>query len=300
MLNFRKYGLKIFACALVAVMALICAPRLGSFKRVDAYSRETVSISNGAFINTNSSEFPKTPSNWSVVTGSYENKSIKAGVISTNVDDFVDNSEEYGLSVNPHTRLSNDDESILMINAGDVTARYGYKSESFSFDANGYYVISVDMRTYESSVGSIYLNVDGEVKSSFVAKTTSGNWGWFRFFVETDELSTSSLTVEVWLGGKSDVLSNGVVFFDNISASKYTEADFYYEKENVVFDDSSSKYVDLSTSNEVTSTKIVNADFEAFGEVKFNDEVYMLVRQDNSNDILLVDGKGKIFNKIGL
>jgi hypothetical protein len=42
-----------------------------------------------------------------------------------------------------------------------------------------------------------------------------------------------------------------------------------------------------------------NADFEAFGEVKFNGEVYMLVRQDNSNDILLVDGKGKIFNKVG-
>lgn len=263
MLNFRKYGFKIFACALVAVMALICAPRLGSFKSISAYSGDNVAISNGSFVNTNSSDFPKTPSNWSVVSGSYENTSIKAGVISTNVDDFVNNSEDYGLSVNPHTRLSNDDESILMINAGSKTVRYGYKSESFPFEQNSFYVISINMRTFDSSVGSIYLNVGNEVKSSFVAKNTSGNWGWFRFFVETNELNSASMSIEVWLGGKSDVLSNGVVFFDNISASRYTETDFYYEKENVVYDDSSSKYVDLTGDQDVTSSKITNADFEA-------------------------------------
>lgn len=263
MLNFRKYGFKIFACALVAVMALIGAPKLGSFDKVAAYTSEEVSVANGTFVNASSSEFPKTPSDWSVVKGSYENSSIKAGVISTNVDDFLDNSDEYGLTVNPHTRLSNDDESILMINAKENTVRYGYSSKDFSFDANSYYVVSVDMRTYDSSVGSIYLNVDGEVKSSFVAKTTSGSWGWFRFFVSTNDLVGSTMSVEVWLGGKNDVLSNGVVFFDNISATRYTEADFYYEKENVVYDDSSSKFVDLSGTEEVTSAKITNANFEA-------------------------------------
>ncbi len=53
-------------------------------------------------------------------------------------------------------------------------------------------------------------------------------------------------------------------------------------------------------SSTYTPVKIrKNADFEAFGEVKFNNETYMLVRQDDSNDILLVNDQGKIFNKIG-
>lgn len=262
MLNFRKYGLKIFACAMLVIMALVCAPNLGSFSFVNAYVSEGTSVSNGTFVSTSSNDFPKTPSNWSVVTGSYENTSMKAGVISTNVDDFLAHSDEYGLTVNPHTRLSNDDESILMINSEDKTVRYGYKSENISLEANSFYVFTIDMRTYETSVGSIYLNIDDSVKSSFVAKTTNSNWGIFKFYVETNELTSSKASIEVWLGGKEEVLSNGVVFFDNVTSSRYTETDFYYEKENIVYDDSSSKFLSLKGTSEITSTKIVNANFE--------------------------------------
>ena len=42
-----------------------------------------------------------------------------------------------------------------------------------------------------------------------------------------------------------------------------------------------------------------NATYLAFGEVTHDGETYMLVRQEDSKDILLVDGDGKIYNHIG-
>ena len=42
-----------------------------------------------------------------------------------------------------------------------------------------------------------------------------------------------------------------------------------------------------------------NANFKAFGEVKFEGRRYMLVRQGNSKDILLVNDEGEFFNRIG-
>lgn len=42
-----------------------------------------------------------------------------------------------------------------------------------------------------------------------------------------------------------------------------------------------------------------NAKYVAFGEVTHEGETYMLVRQEKSNDILLVNGDGEIYNHIG-
>lgn len=42
-----------------------------------------------------------------------------------------------------------------------------------------------------------------------------------------------------------------------------------------------------------------NAKYVAFGEVTHNGETYMLVRQEKSNDILLVNGNGEIYDHIG-
>ncbi len=39
--------------------------------------------------------------------------------------------------------------------------------------------------------------------------------------------------------------------------------------------------------------------FEAFGETTFNGEKYMLVRQGKSGDILMINGNGELFNRIG-
>ena len=42
-----------------------------------------------------------------------------------------------------------------------------------------------------------------------------------------------------------------------------------------------------------------DAEFKAFGEVKFDGVRYMLVRQGNSKDVLLVNEEGKFLNRIG-
>lgn len=42
-----------------------------------------------------------------------------------------------------------------------------------------------------------------------------------------------------------------------------------------------------------------NATYNAFGEVKHDGETYMLVRQGKSNDIILVNGDGEIYEHIG-
>lgn len=42
-----------------------------------------------------------------------------------------------------------------------------------------------------------------------------------------------------------------------------------------------------------------DSNYEGFGQVNLNGETYMTVRQGNEGDILLVDGNGEIFNRIG-
>jgi len=42
-----------------------------------------------------------------------------------------------------------------------------------------------------------------------------------------------------------------------------------------------------------------NSKYNAFGEVKYDGETYMLVREGKRNDILLVNGEGEIYNHIG-
>lgn len=76
-------------------------------------------------------------------------------------------------------------------------------------------------------------------------------------------------------------------------SSKTYRTDFY-SIENVQVNKSG---IMSSTYSPVYIKK--DADFKAFGEVKFNNETYMLVRQGKSNDILLVNEDGEIFNKIG-
>ena len=76
-------------------------------------------------------------------------------------------------------------------------------------------------------------------------------------------------------------------------ASKTYRTDFY-SVENLKVNKNA---VMSSTFSPVHIKK--DGDYQAFGEVKFDGTRYMLVRQGDSKDILLVDENGKIFNHIG-
>ncbi len=100
------------------------------------------------------------------------------------------------------------------------------------------------------SRGSIYLNglkdKDGKTVKAEFTGVTSKDWVTFNFFVATGDQS-QTVNLELWLGGKSSV-SSGVVFFDNVRVSKYSENAFWK-----TYNDDFDKSYDITYSNAPTT-----------------------------------------------
>ena len=80
---------------------------------------------------------------------------------------------------------------------------------------------------------------------------------------------------------------------EEIASSKTYRTD-YYSKEMI-------KPTKNGTLDSAYSPVYIhkNGKYNAFGEVKFQGEKYLLVREGKGNDILLVNGDGEIYNHIG-
>ncbi|MBO4294762.1 MAG: hypothetical protein J5896_04885 [Alphaproteobacteria bacterium] len=80
---------------------------------------------------------------------------------------------------------------------------------------------------------------------------------------------------------------------DEMASSKTYRTD-YYSKELI-------KPTKNGTLDSAYSPVYIhkNGKYNAFGEVKYEGEKYLLVREGKSNDILLVNGDGEIYNHIG-
>lgn len=94
-----------------------------------------------------------------------------------------------------------------------------------------------------------------------------------------------------------DKIEKGVVLITHtgeIMTSSKTYRTDYYSTETVKptkNGELSSAYTPLKLSKK--------ANYNAFGEVKYKGETYMLVRENKKNDIILVDGDGEIYDHIG-
>lgn len=221
---------------------------------------EQVTVTNGNFDSRSGSGSIRTPQSWSVIEDDGSAKSlVKAGVIDVSTTNFEKNKSDYGLTLNPETKVNSPDNYILMINAEENKTSYGYKSSTIALDANSYYAISFSVltKTTDNNGFSAYLsgsNIETTALNSFV-NVQSNAWNTYTIFVKTGH-SSVDVNLELWLGTSTKAQNtSGAVFFDTVKADKYTETAY----EAVAKSALTSKELNLK---EDALNKITNASFE--------------------------------------
>lgn len=182
-------------------------------------------ISNNNFSSTGSSTSTNvyTPSSWELGS-SDELKSLKYGVI--DLDKLDANYKDYGFNIaNLPSKTNASENKVLMINSDTATsgAKLNY-SQTFSLSAGSFYRFSINVLTSNDAFATIYL--DSSDFDASISKITSINTGkaWDQYFiyVATSPYSNPSVTLNLYLGEK-DIVSNGYVLFDNITAYQFSE-----------------------------------------------------------------------------
>lgn len=218
---------------------------------------KTVSISNSQFADTGAGDIPA-PNNWtgaSVIEGI--GAAVKSGVLKldeydeSNKDNYnLDIYEEYktkapespfghGSDPSKPGYYEGANRNVLLINADNKRATFGYTSDSFTLAPNSYYKISVWAKTghiSSNSGASIVVNgvteksagFKGTVITSSDASGEMKGWENYTLYIETSEYKTAAATLSLQLGSdKENSLTNGYVMFDNIVATEITSKAYF-------------------------------------------------------------------------
>ena len=230
--------------------------------------------------NTTSTAKPVTPnSSWSVADGSYNKDNIISGIVNLKDETTFDTETYKTLKPSmPNPDKTNDAYyRNLMINSHNGAGKLGYKSQSFTLEANSYYEISIYVYTqktqktenYDESDAraSIYLtglldqDDDNYYNTKFEYFSTLGAWETYTFYVDTD--ASKTINVELWLGSKTANVQ-GAVFYNNVKVVRYSE-DYYVENILEQYSDTaneeSNNYNIISLSKSFTQP-VTNSSFE--------------------------------------
>lgn len=232
----------------------------GNFNNLD-YDK-TEGLANNGLVDGTLSENFGVPANWTLTNNNGNGKQL-AGIVDVHnsalvaniVADFANSAllseTMFGdnMFINPNTAGLTADQlsyfggdNVLMIASGDVKtsdsalngkmASVGYTtSSSFSLSANGYYLVSVLVKTVGDSTASLYLyDTDNAVLAKFEAiQSGTDNQGWTRYtFAAKTGISAKSVKLGLYLGDRTtssnlskidegteySTLKAGVVFFD--------------------------------------------------------------------------------------
>lgn len=245
-----------------------------------ASTKENVSdslLTNYNFYTSSKLSTPRSVSGWSLISGIENQDSFNKGVISSKHDEYTEYKEAYGLknvdyigtvdnTPNPGTDPGYYHNLMISTQDNDTNfdGRLGYKSNSITLSSDSFYIISVKLKTINTS-GSIksnasiyvsglsYNNDDAQIEDI----VTNNNWETYTIYVATSE-SSESVTIDLWLGGDSDDLScNGAVFFNNVHITKCGES--YFNNDIAVRDEDNSTVCSLTTPYITTFN---NASFE--------------------------------------
>lgn len=235
----------------------------GGFNNLDYEKVE--GLATGGMVDGKLSENFGTPANWTLVNKNGNGKQL-AGIVDVNnetlvqniVADYADGTLLYeglfgeNMFINPNASGVTLDmlsyfggDNVLMLASGDVKtsdadkngqpASVGYtSSSSFSLSAEGYYLISVLVKTVGDSTASLYLyDTDNAVLAKFEGiKSGTANQGWTRYtFAAKTGISAKSVKLGLFLGTKDSysglskpdesteysLLKGGVAFFDQAS-----------------------------------------------------------------------------------
>jgi len=178
-----------------------------------------ISISNANFNSDNTSSYPDT--SFTGFTADYEastdkESSLKAGVINLQ-------NENYKNKFSNAKRGDGYDDYVLMIES-NASIKYGYKTSSsntIEIKPNSYYMVTFDVYTEtDSNIANLYL-FDGEKEFASITDINSYlNWQTYTFFVSTNDLLHTNLTLGMYLNGK------GIVLFDNLSANQLSKEQY--------------------------------------------------------------------------
>lgn len=151
----------------------------------------------------------------------------------------------YDLSGENYNVLPGQKGQLLAIGSKD-SEKYaaGYTSQSLSLSANGFYKLSVWVKTLNGAKASVYLTgesaVAGGANSTFVIESTTSDyadWTNYVYYLATGNNSVS-VKLNLWLGQNKDYVvidehttedslkSSGVVFFDNVVYQTIDEDDY--------------------------------------------------------------------------
>jgi len=131
---------------------------------------------------------------------------------------------------------------LLTIASNDSAKKYavGYASDSKSLSANSYYKLSVYVKAIAGTKASIYLSSDSSTDTTAINyfKVADTTWTQYTFYVKVGKTSTS-VKMNLWLGYNTDYiekesdtdpedynLSNGAVFFDNVTYYSISADDY--------------------------------------------------------------------------
>ncbi len=209
------------------------------------FSKNTNNITNGDFATSSSSDINGQPnklsSGWKTETGADSN-SVNSGVINVDTTTFASTkNNKYGLLENPgyDENINSSDKNILMIQAKSEATKFAYVSDEIELEASKYYLLSIRCKTgIKSGDGSILYDATASIytslssKENFYSIHTSGAWKTYNFFIATDTFNASKFNIELRLGNKTTVDSEGAVFFDYVQLYEISNSDYFTASED--------------------------------------------------------------------
>ncbi|MBP5648961.1 MAG: hypothetical protein J6X29_03055 [Clostridia bacterium] len=232
-----------FAAILLAVMILLS---LVSFQREDrpianaeepaAFSKTSMSLTNGSFGDTEGSGIIAQPASWSgAVLGENASKgSTLDGVIDLSPDKFNTYEVQDAVKLNMYDdnkesipksspASPSDENKVLMINTNNANVAYGFTSYSLTLEANSFYKFSIWVRTGEFSEGGASITLNGLKNNVCINDINTQTYlrnvgytgdfrdintnedrkfGWvnYAFFIETSTMYDSSVSITLGVG----------------------------------------------------------------------------------------------------
>ena len=202
----------------ILTLALFFCANIGLIPLFLSETYAASSFNNGNFNSNTSSTFPFEPNNWTA-SGSTDNLSVKAGVISTDTTKYNNNKTALGLSTLENPGKAGEDDYILMLNSSG--ASFGYTSDSFVIRKGENYRVSISVWS-NGYTASMYLssNEESTVNSAKLESiNTSSTWTTYNFYVTGYDYKDISVSLNIWIGKKPSISVSGIVFYDNISVT---------------------------------------------------------------------------------
>ncbi len=241
---------------------------------------------------TTSTAKPATPNGWSEISDNVVNEdNIIKGIVDVK-DETTFNTSTYKTTRPKMPKDQSTDTSYfknLMINSYNGAGRLGYKSNSFTLEADSFYSISVMLYTHRTEktdtteetdpTASIYLtgltdDESLEYNTKFENINTLTSWETYTFYVDTD--TSKSVNLELWLGSKTDKVQ-GAVFFNNIQILRYSED--YYVENILPFEDTTDNKFNIISLSQSTTQPVINSSFETTTPLGWNK-----IAQGNANE----------------